>query len=189
MKKKLAIKTCIFSVMCMLYLLGGAKASANPHDQSALQVIQSQWLIALEAKGPQKQRFLELQLVAKAMYKLSRTHPNDAELNAWVGVMLSSFSGSKKTGRGEHLALSAQGMLENAQALQPDILDQSNLTNGMSAREALRRALVYNPSRVDVNVYYSTFLKEQSINALATNTKAPFGKGTTSSQVVIQAVN
>jgi len=189
MKKKLAIKTCIFSVMCMLYLLGGAKASANPHDQSALQVIQSQWLIALEAKGPQKQRFLELQLVAKAMYKLSRTHPNDAELNAWVGVMLSSFAGAKKVGSGEHLALSAQGMLENAQALQLDILDQSHLANGMSAREALKRALIYNPSGLDVNVYYSAFLNEQTINMLAANANNLLKKGTISSQSVIQVVN
>jgi len=189
MKNILSMKTSAFYVLCMLTLLGAAKISANPLEQTTLQVIQSQWVIALEAKGSQEQRFLELQLVAKDMYKLSRAHPNDAELKAWAGVMLSSFAGAKKLGSGGHLALSAQGMLENAQVLQSDILDQSYLSSGMSAREALTRALVYNPSGLDVNVYYSAFLNEQSINMLAANTKEPLENTTISSQSVIQTVN
>jgi len=189
MKNKLVIKTSFFSVMCMLYILGLAKVSANPLDQSALQVIQSQWLIALDAKGSQLQRFGELQLVARGMYKLSIAQPNDAELKVWTGVMLSSLAGAKKVGSGNYLAFSAQRMLENAQALHSGILDQSHLANGMSAREALKRALAYNPSRLDVNVYYSAFLTEQNINMLATNTKERLENATISSQAVIQTVN
>ena len=183
------MQACIFSVMCIFTLLGPAAVSANPLDQSALQVIQSQWLIALDAKGPQPQRFLELQLVAKDMFKLSLKRPKDAELKAWTGVMLSSFAGVKKVGSGEHLAFSAQGMLENAQALQFDILDRSHLTNGMSAREALKRALVYNPSGLDVNVYYGAFLNEQTIHMLAANTKKLLKNASITYQSVIQTVN
>ena len=189
MKNKRVMKTGFFSVMCVMYLLGAAKLSAKPLVQPALQSIQYQWLIALDAKGTNEQRFLELQVAAKDMFKLSRAHPNDAELTAWAGVMLSSLAGAKKVGSGERIALSAQRMLEKAQVLQLDILDQSHLTNGISAREALKYALVYNPSGLDVNVYYSAFLNEQTINMLAVNTKESLEKETMSSQLVIQAVN
>jgi len=189
MKNKLVIKTSFFSVMCMLYILGLDKVSANPLDQSALQVIQSQWLIALDEKGSQPQRFGELQLVARGMYKLSIAKPNDAELKVWTGVMLSSLAGAQKVGSGKHLAFSARRMLENAQALQLDILDRSHLANGMSVREALKRALVYNPSGLDVNVYYSAFLTEQTIQMLAANTKDPLQNAAIYSQSVIQTVN
>ncbi len=189
MKNKYAIQTCFLAVVCMLYILGPATVSAKPLDQSALQVIQSRWLVALDTQGSQPQRFSALQRVTKEMFKLSLKHPRDAELKAWTGVMLSSFAGAKKEGRGEHLAFAAQRMLENAQVLQFDILDRSHLINGMSAREALKRALVYNPSKLDVNVYYSDFLTEQSINMLAANTKESLEDTTIYSRSVIQAVN
>ena len=189
MKNNLMITTCIFFVMCLLSLLGVAKASTNQQDQSALQVTQTKWLMALDAKGSPARRFRELQLVAKDMFKLSRAHPKDAELKAWTGVMLSSLAVAKKVGSGEHLAFSAQRMLESAQALHSGILDQSHLANGMSAREALKRALIYNPSGLDVNVYYSAFLNEHNINMLAANTKKPLENVTNSSKSVIQTVN
>jgi len=169
--------------------MGPAKAFSKPLDQSALQVIQSQWLTALDAKCSQSQRFLQLQLVVKDMFKLSLKRPKDAELKAWAGVMLSSFAGAKKVGSGEHLAFSAQSMLKNAQVLQFDILDQSHLANGISAREALKRSLVYNHSGLDVNVYYGAFLNEQTIHMLAGNTKKRLENATISSQSVIQRVN
>jgi len=189
MKNNLVMQTRVFSIMCLLYLLGPAIVSANPLDQSELQVIQSRWLMALDAKGPQSQRFRQLQLVGKDMFKLSVAHPKDAELKAWTGVMLSSLAGAKKLGSGEHLAFSAQRMLENAQALQLDILDHTHLTNGMSARTALKRALAYNPSGLDVGMYYGEFLTEQVIGMLAANTKKPLGNATIFPPTVIQTIN
>ena len=189
MKNNLMITTCIFFVMCLLSLLGVAKASTNQQDQSALQVTQTKWLMALDAKGPQSQRFRQLQLVGKDMFKLSVAHPKDAELKAWTGVMLSSLAGAKKLGSGEHLAFSAQRMLENAQALQLDILDHTHLTNGMSARTALKRALAYNPSGLDVGMYYGEFLTEQVIGLLAANTKKILGNATIFPPTVIQTIN
>ncbi|OUR85121.1 hypothetical protein A9Q77_01060 [Marinomonas sp. 42_23_T18] len=194
MKDKLMLRTLIFSFMCVVYLFTLTQVSASTIPGSHLrandlQEVQSQWLNALESKQSQPQRFTELQSIAKKMFKLSLKHPQDAELKAWSGVMLSSFAGARKAGGGEHIAFFAQRMLENAEALQMNVLDESRLESGISAREALKKALAYNPSGLNPDLYYSTFLRGEAPEMLAANTANQPGKTDNSSTVVTQAIN
>ena len=197
MKDKLMLRTLMFSFMCVVYIFTLTKVSASALPVSALestslQVIQTQWLGALESNQNQQKRFKELQSIAKKMFKLSLKNPKNAELKAWSGVMLSSFAGARKAGGGEHIAFFAQRMLENAEILQMNILDESRLANGISARQALKQSLAYNPSRLNPDMYYSAFLKGGASEMLAANTAnlaTKPAKTDNSSTVVIQAIN
>jgi len=194
MKDKLMLRTLIFSFMCVVYFFTLTQVSASTIPGSHLrandlQELQSQWLSALDSKKSQPQRFSELQSIAKKMFKISLKHPQDAELKAWSGVMLSSFAGARKAGGGEHIAFFAQRMLENAEALQMNVLDDSHLENGMSARQALKQALAYNPSGLNPDLYYSAFIKGGASEMLAANTVNKSGKTDNSSTVVTQAIN
>ncbi|MEH6347647.1 MAG: hypothetical protein V7785_21305 [Bermanella sp.] len=204
MKDKLMLRTLIFSFMCVVYLFTLTKVSASTLPVGALeptslqptllqptslQEIQSQWLGALESSKDRQQRFTELQAIAKKMFKLSLKNSQDAELKAWSGVMLSSFAGARKAGGGEHIAFFAQRMLENAEVLQMNVLDESRLANGISARQALKQSLAYNPSGLNQDVYYSAFLKEGASEMLAANSETLPGKTDNSSAVVTQAIN
>ena len=194
MKDKLMLRTLIFSFMCVVYLFTLTQVSASTIPGSHLrandlQEVQSQWLNALESKQSQPQRFTELQSIAKKMFKLSLKHPQDAELKAWSGVMLSSFAGARKAGGGEHIAFFAQRMLENAEKLQMNVLDESRLESGTSARDALKKSLAYNPSGLNPDLYYGAFLKGEAPEMLAANTANQPGKTDNSSTVVTQAIN
>ncbi len=189
MKDKLMLRTLIFSFMCVVYLFTLTKVSASTIPASDLQELQSEWFSALDSNQDQQQRFTELQSIAKKMFKLSLKNPQDAELKAWSGVMLSSFAGARKAGGGEHIAFFAQRMLENAEALQMNVLDESRLSNGISARQALKQSLAYNPSGLNPDMYYSAFLKKEALEMLAVNTIKKPAKTDNSSTVVTQAIN
>ncbi len=137
-----------------------------------LEQIQSQWLAALDSNSNQRQRFYEIQGVAKRMFRLSIKHPNNASMQAWSGIMLSSFAGASIKGRGDQIAISAKRMLEKAQLQKPDVLDSAFLSNGMSARTALQHALTYNISGLDSYKYYGAFVGKDTTKMLVMNRPA-----------------
>ena len=179
MKNTLFMKTLAFTFMCLVYVVSFSQVSANtlvepkPLKDSSIEMrlseIQQQWQQALQSNAEPKVRFYELQLVAKKMFKLSLQDPSDARLQMWSGVMLSAFAGASMEGRGEHVAIFAKRMLEQAQQQQADILVGSHLDNGMSARSALQMALAYNPSGVDIDKYYGAFLNNDDSKMVAFN--------------------
>ncbi len=137
-----------------------------------LEQIQNQWLAALDSNSNQRQRFYEIQGVAKRMFRLSIKHPHNASMQAWSGIMLSSFAGASIKGRGDQIAISAKRMLEKAQLQKPDVLDSSFLSNGMSARTALQHALAYNVSGLDIYKYYGVFVGKDTTKMLVMNRPA-----------------
>ncbi len=137
-----------------------------------LEQIQNQWLAALDSNSNQRQRFYEIQGVAKRMFRLSIKHPNNASMQAWSGIMLSSFAGASIKGRGDQIAISAKRMLEKAQLQKPDVLDSAFLSNGMSARTALQHALTYNISGLDSYKYYGAFVGKDTTKMLVMNRPA-----------------
>ena len=159
-------KTLAFSFMCVVYVLCLSQAAADTHTQSELERLQTQWFEALNEPNTPQQRFIGLQSVAKKMVKLSLAQPQDAQLQAWSGIMLSAFAGVRKY-NGDHIAFFAQSMLHQAQQLESDILDSSVLSNGMRARDALVLALTNNPSGVDIQRFYGAFLDEHTTDMLA----------------------
>ncbi len=208
MTNKLMMKMALFTVMCVVYLFSLAHVSASPISKNKplnittnrvntktinditslenLENIQNQWLAALDSNSNQRQRFYEIQGVAKRMFRLSTKHPEIASMQAWSGIMLSSFAGASIKGRGDQIATSAKRMLKKAQLQKPDVLDSSYLSNGMSARTALRHALAYNTSGLDINKYYGAFIGKDTTKMMVMNRPA---KTANSSYSVTHGIN
>jgi len=166
MKNNILNKTLAFSFMCVMYVVCLSQAAADTHSQPELERLQTQWLEVLNGPNTQQQRFIDLQPVVKKMVKLSLAQPQDAQVQAWSGIMLSAFAGVRKH-NGDHIAFFAQSMLHRAQQLDDKILDSSELSNGISARDALILALTHNPSGVDIQRFYSAFLDAPTTHMLA----------------------
>ncbi len=166
MKNNIMNKTLVFSFMCVVYVFCLSQAAADTRPPSKLEHLQTQWFKALDAPNTPQQRFIDLQLVAKKMVKLSMAQPQDAQLQAWSGIMLSAFAGVRKY-NGDHIAFFAQSMLQQAQQLDDNILDSRAFGDGIRARDALVLALTNNPSGVDIKRFYGAFLDASTTHMLA----------------------
>jgi len=187
MKHNIMNKTLAFSLMCVVYVACLSQAAADTHSQPELKRLQTQWFEALNEPSTQQQRFIDLQAVVKKMVKLSLAQPQDAQVKAWSGIMLSAFAGVRKH-NGDHIAFFAQSRLHQAQKLDGDVLDSRALSNGMRARDALILALTHNPSGVDIQRFYGAFLDTPTTHMLA-NLDSDTQETTNSTFKYTQAMN
>lgn len=186
MKNSMMLKDTIFSLIWVFALLSQQSFAqawevTDEEYRLALQQLQSKWFTTINTPEEQIIKYGKLQELSKKINKLSMAYPDIAEVKAWNGIILSSFAGVKKSPGGAHIAFSARRILQEAESLQPGILDIADYTGielnsrkstvTVSARKALKRALAYNPGGIDIQHYYGAFLPELSLGLLASREK------------------
>lgn len=163
----------ITNTLCMLTTLLGFSGLASAADLSYLQ---KEWALAnYQLTGDaQDMRFEQLIVAAD---KSVESHPNDAELLIWQGIIKSSYAGISGGLSALGLVKDAKKSLEAAIKIDPDTLKGSAYTslgalyyqvpgwpigfgNDKKAREYLQKALIINPEGIDPNYFYGEFLVE-----------------------------
>ncbi len=139
--------------------------------------LQSEWA-KIKYQLPEDQRVDAFESLAQKAETIRAKHAGEAEPLVWEAIILSSEAGAKGGLGALSLVKKAKGLLEQAEAIDPDALYGSIYTSLGSlyyqvpgwplgfgdddkAREYLQRALSANPGGIDPNYFYGDFLADQ----------------------------
>lgn len=168
MKKLILIAT---AALFMVSFNGVANAL---EDADMLLSIQHEWAnVNYELEGDAQEEGFEL--LIKKLEKTIAEHPQSAEYYVWHGIASSSYAGAKGGLGALGLAKQARKSLEQALAINPEILDGSAYTSlgtlyhkvpgwplgfgdDDEAKEMLEKAIAINPTGIDSNYFYGEFL-------------------------------
>ena len=163
-------------LMAGLFFVATGAAKADDFDDT-LRDIQHRWAEAnyKTTGGAQKDTFETLLEDAR---QFAAANPGRAEALVWQGIVASTYAGVKGPFGAMSLAREARGVLMQAEAMDPTVLDGSVYTSlgtlyakvpggliGFGdkdlARTYLEKAVQQNPDGIDPNYFYGEFLLEQ----------------------------
>jgi tetratricopeptide (TPR) repeat protein len=171
--KLFAIKLLTF---CALLIFLSA-ASAQQQDSDQIRDIQQRWAKLNYSEDSKKLVVRGLKELAEETEALANSAPENADLQIWSGIVLSTLA-NKKGGLGAlSLVKRAKAKLEEAIKIEPTALGGSAYASlgvlyhkvpgwpmGFGdedlARESLQKALKINPTGLDVNFFYADFLAD-----------------------------
>jgi tetratricopeptide (TPR) repeat protein len=127
--------------------------------------------MSADARGP------ALEELGQAATDLVATHPDDASLLIWQGIILSSYAGESSGFSALGAAKQARKALQKALEIDPGALDGSAYTSlgalyykvpgwpiafgdDKKARKYLEQALTFNPDGIDPNYFMGEYLLE-----------------------------
>ena len=146
-------------------------------DASELFHIQQRWAeVTYQLEGKTQLSAFE-QLVAE-VEELSNSEPDSAEAWIWSGIVKSTFAGAKGGLGALGLAKAAKVDLERAMAIDADALEGSSYStlgtlyhsvprwpvgfgDQDKAEELLRKSVALNPTGIDNNYFYGTYLLDE----------------------------
>lgn len=164
-----------FAIKVVLACLGiAAAASAAPSLETELAALQNEWAVInyQTSNGQQEEAF---QGLAKKAESLTTRYPDRTEPRVWEAIVLGSYAKVKGGLGALKLVKQAKGLLEEAERIDPFVLDGSIYTTLGSlyykvpgwplgfgdddkARHYLEMALNLNPNGIDPNFFYGDFL-------------------------------
>ncbi|MET0065058.1 MAG: hypothetical protein ABW076_01805 [Candidatus Thiodiazotropha sp.] len=138
----------------------------------------------IKYQTPEDQRVAKLESLSQDAESLVKAHPGEAAPLVWQGIILSTLAGEKGGLGALSLVNRAKELLEQAEAIEPDVLDGSVYTSLGSlyyqvpgwpigfgdddkAQTYLQKALAVNPDGMDPNYFYGDFLMQEEEYAQA----------------------
>lgn len=160
-----------------LLILGLSVSQQSLAIGEAARSLQKKWaMVKYETGTDEREKAME-QLAEKAREMVSQ-RPEDAEVLVWSAIVISSYAGEKGGLGALNLVEEARGLLEQAESIQPDVLDGSVYTSLGSlyyqvpgwpigfgdddkAEAYLKKALALNPDGIDANFFWGDYLIEE----------------------------
>lgn len=167
------------AALCTLLAVSGvAHASNNPQMDAAVQRINDQWAHIRYEVTDRDQQYRQLDVLAAQAAQVAARFPGRAEPLLWQGIVTSEEAARASVFRQLGLAKAAKGILERAQAIDPNIADGSvKMSLGVlyyrvpgfpvgfgstpKARALLEAALRQDPRGLDNNFFYADFLNDE----------------------------
>lgn len=164
----------VFFYSLLLLILPSLTNAQAPTTKSVLNELQHGWAIA-NYELPDKQQIQALETLIEKGEMWLNTHPNDAEVMVWTGIVTSSLAGAKGGLGALGLAKLAKSHLERAIEINPSVLNGSAYTSlgvlynnvpswpigfgdKKKANKNLSLALKINPTGIDANYFYANYL-------------------------------
>ncbi len=139
--------------------------------------LQHQWAVA-KYQTPEKAREKAFEKLAQEATAARKAHPGEAPLLVWEAIILSTYAGERGGLGALGLVKEAKRLLEEAERIDPEVLDGSVYTSLGSlyyqvpgwpigfgdddkAEALLKKALAINPDGIDANYFYGDYLIEE----------------------------
>jgi tetratricopeptide (TPR) repeat protein len=166
------MKKSVFQLLMLFFALYSATLMAGMTPE--LLALSESWA-KIKYQMPESQRVKALEALNEETKALVETHPGEAEPLVWRAIILSSTAGEKGGLGALSLVKQAKKLLEQAEAIDPEVLDGSVYTSLGSlyyqvpgwpigfgdddkAERYLKKALAVNPDGIDPNYFYGDFL-------------------------------
>ena len=167
-------KSTLSMALCALF--SSTAFAGDPELSGPLQAIQDRWAEA-NYRLRDDARLAAFEALNQDVEALVASNPNDAQALVWQGIVQSTYAGAQGGLSALSLAKQAKASLEQAMALDPDVLDGSAWTslgtlyaqvpgwpigfgNDKKAREFLSKGLELNPEGIDSNYFYAIYLAD-----------------------------
>lgn len=160
-----------------MLLIGLAFSQQSLAIGEIAQPLQKQWeVIKYQTEKDQREKAMEN--LAEKSREVMKQHPQDPEVLVWSAIVISSYAGEKGGLGALGLAKEAKALLEQAEAINPDVLNGSVYTSLGSlyyqvpgwplgfgddekAETYLQKALAINPEGIDSNFFWGDYLIEE----------------------------
>jgi tetratricopeptide (TPR) repeat protein len=155
--------------------IAGISSSAQMPE---VREIQSEWARLYYMDEFLNKNYRELQALSQQADKLAEQHPQNAEVLVWDAIVLSTLA-QKKGGLGAlGLVKQAKHQLEQAEAIDPEVLGGSvyaslgslyskvpgwpiGFGDDDKAEQYFKKALAINPQGLDINYFFAEYLVDQ----------------------------
>ncbi len=188
------------SKLISLSLLGLTLAFSQPGFAigEAAKPLQQQWAV-VKYQTAEKEREKAFEQLAAQAKQVAQQHPQDPEVLVWEAIILSTYAGEKGGFGALGLAKEAKALLEQAEKIDPNVLNGSVYTslgslyyqvpgwpigfgNDDKAEKYLKKALQLAPDSIDANFFYGDYLLEEgryqeAVTALEKALNAPTRPG------------
>lgn len=169
----------LVTAFCTLFAFtSAAQASNNQQMDAAVQRINDQWAHIRYQVADREQQYRQLDALAAQAAQVAARFPGRAEPLLWQGIVTSEEAARASVFRQLGLAKAAKGILERAQAIDPNVADGGvKMSLGVlyyrvpgfpvgfgstpKARALLEGALRQAPHGLDNNFFYADFLNDE----------------------------
>jgi tetratricopeptide (TPR) repeat protein len=180
---KQTLKIALMSLALLVMQPGNAGLSSSA-QMPEVREIQSEWARLYYLDEFLNKNYRELQALADQADLLAQDHPQNAEALVWDAIVLSTLA-EKKGGLGAlGLVKKARRKLEQAEAIDPEVLGGSvyaslgslyskvpgwplGFGNDDKAEKYFKKALAINPQGLDINYFFAEYLVDQGNDELA----------------------
>lgn len=180
---KQSIKIAVMS-LALLVTQPGLAALSSSAEMPEVREIQAEWARLYYMDEFLNQNYRELQALAERANRVAVEHPRSAEALVWDAIVLSTLA-EKKGGLGAlSLVKEARRKLEQAEAIDPEVLGGSvyaslgslyskvpgwpiGFGDDETAERYFNKALAINPDGLDINYFYAEYLVDQGRKELA----------------------
>jgi tetratricopeptide (TPR) repeat protein len=166
-------KICLGILLLLFYQSNICSAEMSP----ALLEMSERWAI-LKFNTEPDQRLEPLKILAEEIDQVVNQQPDNPAALVWHAVVLSTLAKQSSDMAGLRLAKQAKRLLEQAELLDPGVLDGTIYTvlgslyyqvpgyplgfgDDEKAEQHLLKALAINPENIDANFYYGEFLLQE----------------------------
>jgi tetratricopeptide (TPR) repeat protein len=180
---KQTLKIVLMSLLLVMAQPVSAALSSSA-EMPEVRDIQDEWARLYYMDEFLNQNYRELQALAERANQLAQAHPQNAEALVWDAIVLSTLA-EKKGGLGAlSLVKDARLRLEQAEAIDPEVLGGSvyaslgslyskvpgwpiGFGDDDTAEQYFNKALAINPDGLDINYFYAEYLVDQGRDELA----------------------
>ena len=180
---KQTLKIALMSLVLLVMQPGVAGLSSSA-QMPEVREIQSEWAKLYYMDEFLNKNFRELETLSQQADKLAEQHPQNAEVLVWDAIVLSTLA-EKKGGLGAlGLVKQARHQLEQAEAIDPEVLGGSvyaslgslyskvpgwpiGFGDDEKAEQYFKKALAINPQGLDINYFFAEYLVDQGEEMLA----------------------
>jgi tetratricopeptide (TPR) repeat protein len=180
---KQTLKIALMS-LALLVMQPGIAGLSSSAQMPEVREIQSEWARLYYMDEFLNKNYRELQALADQADLLAQDHPQNAEALVWDAIVLSTLA-EKKGGLGAlSLVKKARLKLEQAEAIDPEVLGGSvyaslgslyskvpgwpiGFGNDTKAEKYFRKALAINPQGLDINYFFAEYLVDQGNDVMA----------------------
>jgi tetratricopeptide (TPR) repeat protein len=169
------MKKMLFQLLILIFALYSGMLMAGMTPE--LLTLSESWA-KIKYQMPESQRVEALETLSEETKALVEAHPGEAEPLVWQAIILSSTAGEKGGLGALSLVKQAKKLLEQAEAIDPEVLGGSVYTSLGSlyyqvpgwpigfgdddkAERYLKKALAVNPDGIDPNYFYGDFLLQE----------------------------
>lgn len=180
---KQTLKIALMS-LALLVMQPGVAGLSSSAQMPEVREIQSEWAKLYYMDEFLNKNFRELEALSQQADKLAEQHPQNAEVLVWDAIVLSTLA-EKKGGLGAlGLVKQARHQLEQAEAIDPEVLGGSvyaslgslyskvpgwpiGFGDDEKAEQYFKKALAINPQGLDINYFFAEYLVDQGEKMLA----------------------
>jgi tetratricopeptide (TPR) repeat protein len=180
---KQSLKIALMS-LALLVMQPGVAGLSSSAQMPEVREIQSEWARLYYMDEFLNKNYRELQALSQQADKLAEQHPQNAEVLVWDAIVLSTLA-EKKGGLGAlGLVKQAKHQLEQAEAIDPEVLGGSvyaslgslyskvpgwpiGFGDDDKAEQYFKKALAINPQGLDINYFFAEYLVDQGEDMLA----------------------